>query len=115
VRRRTSLGGILSIMLITRYLTLFQPLLIWKTDPKPWYLPPEKVGMVDRFLNRLTGVPNPSPEYRMEGYIYEEVGPPVFEGKGKDKVDKETAELVARGKVLLATKSSGGCPFATLN
>jgi hypothetical protein len=51
----------------------------------------------------------------MEGYIYEEVGPPVFENKGKDRVDKETAELVARGNVLLATKSSGGCPFATLN
>ena len=82
---------------------------------EPWYLPPEKVGMLDRLKNRLTGVPNPSPEYRMEGYVYEEVGPPDFEGKGKDRVDKESAELVARGKVLLATKSGGGCPLATLN
>lgn len=82
---------------------------------KPWYLPADKVGTLERFKNRLVGVPNPSSEYKMEGYVYEEVGPPSFEGKGIDKMDQETAELVARGKVLLATKSSGGCPFATLN
>jgi len=71
--------------------------------------------MLGRFMNRLAGIPNPSPEFKMTGYLYEEVGPPIFEGKGKDTVDQETAELIARGKVLLATKSSGGCPLATLN
>jgi hypothetical protein len=47
----------------------------------------------------------------MEGYIYEEVGPTVFEGKGKEKMTRMMTELEARGKALKETKSSGGCPI----
>jgi hypothetical protein len=51
----------------------------------------------------------------MEGYLYEEVGPKIFEGKGKLAMDKEAEELLARGKLLKETKSSGGCPMAAFN
>ena len=63
-------------------------------------------------MNNLSGIPNPSSEFRMEGYLYEEVGPVAFEGKGKDKMDEEVKELMARGKLLKETGSSGGCPIA---
>jgi len=50
----------------------------------------------------------------MEGYLYEEVGPVHFEGKGKEKMEEEIKELLARGKLLKETRSSGGCPMAAL-
>jgi hypothetical protein len=75
-------------------------------------MPPEKMSLLRRFMNELTGVPNPSPEYRMEGYTYEEVGPKIFEGKGKDVLEKEAAGIIERGKLLKKLKSSGGCPLA---
>ena len=65
--------------------------------------------------NNLSGVPNPSSEFRMEGYLYEEVGPVPFEGKGKDQMDEEVKDLLARGNFLKETLSSGGCPFAAQN
>jgi hypothetical protein len=67
---------------------------------------------VTRFSNDLQGVPNPGPEYKMEGYAYEEVGPEPFEGKGGEQMDKEITEIIARGKLLRETRSSGGCPMA---
>jgi hypothetical protein len=48
----------------------------------------------------------------MEGYSYEEVGPKQFEGIGKDQMDVVINELLARGKILKETGSSGGCPLA---
>jgi hypothetical protein len=66
-------------------------------------------------MNNLTGKPNPSAEYRMEGYVYEEVGPKVFERKGQEPMKKEVDEILERGKMLKELKSSGGCPFASLN
>ena len=48
----------------------------------------------------------------MEGYAYEEIGPKVFEGKGKDKMEANVSELVERGKLLKKTGSGGGCPIA---
>ena len=65
--------------------------------------------------NKISGIPNPSLEYRMEGYLYEEVGPRQFEGKGKDVMDEEVVELLTRGKLLKETKSSGGCPMSAVN
>jgi len=78
-------------------------------------LPPDKVGFLKRWMNDLNGIPNPSPEYRMEGYLYEECGPKSFERKGTEKMEKEVTELLARGKLLKETGSSGGCPLAALN
>lgn len=69
---------------------------------------------MERLTNNLSGIPNPSTEYRMEGYVYEEVGPVRFEGKGKEKMEEEVKELLARGKLLKETGSSGGCPMAAL-
>lgn len=43
-------------------------------------------------LNRTSKIPGS--EYRMEGYKYEQVGPIKFEGKGIEKMEKETAELM---------------------
>ena len=68
--------------------------------------------MIKRFTNTLSGIPNPSSQYRMEGYAYEEVGPTIFEGKGKEKMEVNVSELLERGKLLKKTKSSGGCPVA---
>ena len=65
-------------------------------------------------MNNLSGIPNPSPEYRMEGYVYEEVGPKNFEGKGREKMEKEVESIMARGKWLKESGSSGGCPMPTL-
>jgi len=73
---------------------------------------PDKVSPFKRFMNDLTGKPNPSPEYRSEGFLYEEVGPKIFEGKGQDKMAKEIDEIMERGKLLKQLKSSGGCPLA---
>jgi hypothetical protein len=64
-----------------------------------------------RLKNNLSGVPNPSSEFRMEGYLYEEVGPVQFEGKGKEKMEEEIKQLLAQGKLLKQTESSGGCPM----
>ena len=67
---------------------------------------------MSRFLNSVTGIPNPSPKYKMEGYLYEELGPVMFEGKGKEALDQAAAEFEARGKFLRETNSSGGCPMS---
>jgi len=48
----------------------------------------------------------------MEGYVYEEVGPEIFKGKGLDKMNKEVDEIIQRGTLLKEFKSSGGCPLA---
>jgi len=68
--------------------------------------------MVKRFMNSVSGIPNPSAQYLMEGYAYEEVGPKRFEGKGRDKMEVNVAELIERGVLLKKTGSSGGCPIA---
>ena len=49
----------------------------------------------------------------MEGYDHDQIGPKIFEGKGKDAVDVETARLLERGNILYETKSSGGCPLGS--
>lgn len=97
-------------MLIMKY----SQILAFLAKYKPWYLPPEKTGFLQRFMNNLSGIPNPSSEYRMEGYVYEELGPVFFEGKGKEKMGAEVAEIMERGKLLKETRSSGGCPLAAL-
>jgi hypothetical protein len=74
-------------------------------------LPPDKVGFLKRWMNDLKGMPNPSSEYRMEGYLYEECGPKRFERMGMEKMEKEVKELLERGKLLRETGSSGGCPL----
>jgi hypothetical protein len=50
----------------------------------------------------------------MRGYLFEELGPKAFEGKGKEDLDRETERLIERGKWI---KENGmdGCPFAPLN
>lgn len=68
--------------------------------------------MIKRFTNTLSGIPNPSSQYYMEGYAYEEVGPKRFEGKGIDKMEDTVSELIERGILLKKTGSSGGCPIA---
>lgn len=68
--------------------------------------------MIKRFTNTLSGIPNSSPEYHMEGYAYEEGRPKRFEGKGKDKMEATVSELIERGLLLKETGSSGGCPIA---
>jgi len=65
-------------------------------------------------MNALMGIPNPSPRYKMEGYVIEELGPIKYEGKGIEKMDREVADLMARGKSLTAYKSSVGCPWASV-
>jgi len=50
--------------------------------------------------------------YRKEGYLVEEVGTMVFEGKGQDAVHPDAAKIVARGKMLKEKRSNGGCPMA---
>jgi hypothetical protein len=72
----------------------------------------DKVGILKRFTNNLFGKPNPSTYYGMEGYLVEEVGPVVFEGKGKDTVLTEAAKIVAHVKMLKEKGSNGGCPMA---
>jgi hypothetical protein len=75
----------------------------------------EKVGAFERMMNNLMGIPNPGPEYRMEGYVYEELGPIVFEKKGIEKMETEVDELKAHlGKDGLTTGASGMCPFASM-
>jgi hypothetical protein len=71
------------------------------------------VGFLKRMLNRFSGIPNPSSEYMMEGYDHDQMGPKIFEGKGKDAVDAETARLLERGKVLKETNSPGGTPIGS--
>lgn len=46
--------------------------------------------------------------------MYEECGPKRFERMGMEKMEKEVKELLARGKLLRETGSSGGCPFAAV-
>lgn len=48
----------------------------------------------------------------MEGYLYEEIGPVRFEGKGMEVMEEEIKKLLARGKLLKETGSSGGCPIS---
>jgi hypothetical protein len=59
------------------------------------------VGLIQRWMNKLSGIPNPSSEYKMEGYVHEEVGPRAFEGKGKDWMDKEVRRIMERRKEIV--------------
>ena len=60
-------------------------------------------------MNDLTGKPNPGPEYKSEGYTFEEIGPTIFEGKGTEEMDKDILQIIERGKWLAKTRSPGGC------
>jgi hypothetical protein len=44
----------------------------------------------------------------MEGYLYEELGPKIFEGRGVEEINAEVVKIMERGKMLKQTKSSGG-------
>lgn len=59
------------------------------------------MGLVQRWINKLSGIPNPSSEYKMEGYVHEEVGPKGFEGKGKEWMDREVKRIMERRKEIV--------------
>jgi hypothetical protein len=62
-------------------------------------------------MNNLSGIPNPSTLFRKHGYVIDEMGPIRFEGKGKEKVSTEAADLIQKGKALKG-KPLGRCPMA---
>jgi hypothetical protein len=64
-------------------------------------------------MNTLSGIPNPSSEYKMEGYVHDEVGPKGFEGKGKEWMDQEVDRIMKRRKGIVE-KGGGKCPVVSL-
>jgi hypothetical protein len=69
------------------------------------------VGYFARIKNYLSGIPNPSAFYRKEGYLIDEMGPAIFEGKGKMAIHEEAAQLVEIGS-MMKDKPLGRCPMA---
>jgi len=67
----------------------------------------EKVGPVGRFMNWLSGTPNPSSEYKQEGYLVEDMGPKIFEGKGMEWMEAETSAILARGRLTKKMEQNG--------
>lgn len=66
------------------------------------------VGPIQRLVNYIGGIPNPSPEYRMEGYTIEDLGPELFENKGREKMTEEVSQMMKRAA---ATREVSKCPM----
>ena len=80
-----------------------------KYSSYPWYVKPSLIRRWGSWawMTRLLGRKLPSDDgnrYAPEGYIFTEIGPQAFKGKGIEEMDETCSRLANQGR--------GGCPFA---